>query len=109
MCVLGLYFFWCTVKPDLGRHSIIDKTKAIKPFGILMLVKSTAECSMGVFCITFDLHKVMISLENLFLIFSEWPLKTGFTVVLSYLSSFVIILLRKRELIALRYFVLAVM
>ena len=30
-----------------------DMTKAI---GILMQVKSTAECSMGAFCNTFDLH-----------------------------------------------------
>ena len=34
----------------------IDKTKVLKPCGILMQVKSTAECSMGAFCNTFDLH-----------------------------------------------------
>ena len=34
--------------------------------------KSIAECSLGAFCNTFNLHDVMY--------FFEWPLKTGFTV-----------------------------
>ena len=37
--------------------------------------------SLGAFCNTFDLHKVIIGLENQFLVFFERPLKTGFTVV----------------------------
>ena len=45
-----------TVKPVLSKHSKIDKTKVSKPCGILMQVKSTAECSMGAFFNTFDLH-----------------------------------------------------
>ena len=44
-----------TVKPDLG-HSIIDKTKVLKTDGSLMQVESIAECSLGAFCNTFDLH-----------------------------------------------------
>ena len=47
-----------------------------------MQVKSTAECSTGAFCNTFDLHSAIIGLENLFFFLSsfERPLKTGFTV-----------------------------
>ena len=37
--------------------------------GSLMQVKSIAECSLGLFCNTFDLHKVKIDLENHFLVF----------------------------------------
>ena len=47
-------------------HSKIDKTKVLKPCGTIMQVKSTAECSMGAFCNTFDLYYI---LENLFLVF----------------------------------------
>ena len=32
-----------TVKPDLGGHSKIDKTKVLKPCGSLMQVKSIAQ------------------------------------------------------------------
>ena len=47
-----------------------------------MQVKSIAECSLGAFCNTFDLHDAIIGLDiaNTFLSFVEWPLKTGFTV-----------------------------
>ena len=45
-----------TVKPDLSRHSIIDKTNVLKTDGSLMQVESIAECSLGAFCNTFDLH-----------------------------------------------------
>ena len=55
-----------TVKPVLSTHSEIDKTKAWRPFGILMQVKRTAEYSHGAFCSTFDLHKAITSLGNLF-------------------------------------------
>ena len=34
-----------------------------------MKVKSIAECSLGAFCNTFDLHLVIIGLENQFLVF----------------------------------------
>ena len=54
-----------TVKPVSG-HPKIDKTKVLKPCGSLMQVKSTAECSRGAFCNTFDLHSAIIGLENLF-------------------------------------------
>ena len=45
-----------TVKPDLSGYSKIDKTKVLKTDGSLMKVESIAECSLGVFCNTFDLH-----------------------------------------------------
>ena len=43
-----------TVKPVLSGHSKIDKMK------VLMKVESIAECSVGAFCNTFDLHKATI-------------------------------------------------
>ena len=47
-----------------------------------MKVKGIAECSLGAFCNTFDLHEAIICLEKQFLSSFKWPLKTGFTVVL---------------------------
>ena len=40
-----------TIKPVISGHSKIDKTN-----GSLMKVESIAECSLGAFCNTFDLH-----------------------------------------------------
>ena len=45
-----------TVKPVLSCHAQIDKTKVLKTNGSLMKVESIAECSLGAFCNTFDLH-----------------------------------------------------
>ena len=45
-----------------------------------MKVVSIAECSLGAFCNTFDLHEAIIDLEPKFFVFLEWSLKTGFTV-----------------------------
>ena len=45
-----------TVKPVLSGHSKIDKTQVFKTDGSLMQVESTAECSLGAFCNTFDPH-----------------------------------------------------
>ena len=45
-----------TVKPVLSGHSKIDKTKVLKTDDSLMQVKCIAECSLGAFCNTFDLH-----------------------------------------------------
>ena len=45
-----------TVKPVLSSQSKIDKTKVFKTNGSLMKVKSIAECSLGEFFNTFDLH-----------------------------------------------------
>ena len=39
--------------------------------GSLMKVKSNAECSLGAFCNTFDLHSAIIGLENHFLVFES--------------------------------------
>ena len=45
-----------TGKPVLSSHSKIDKAKILKTNGSLMKVESIAECSLGAFCNTFDLH-----------------------------------------------------
>ena len=45
-----------TVKPVLSDHSKIDKTKVLKTNGSLMKAESIAECSLGAFYNTFDLH-----------------------------------------------------
>ena len=45
-----------TVKPVLSRHSKIDKTKVLKTNCSLMKDESIAECSLGAFCNTFNLH-----------------------------------------------------
>ena len=57
----------CTVKPVLSGHSKIDKTKVLKTNGSLMKVECIAECSLGAFCNTFDLHEAIIGLGNQFL------------------------------------------
>ena len=44
-----------TGKPVSG-HLKLDKTKVLKAVGSLMKVESIAECSLGAFCNTFDLH-----------------------------------------------------
>ena len=50
------HFHIDTVKSVLSGHSKIDKTKVLKTNGSLMKVESIAECSLGAFCNTFDLH-----------------------------------------------------
>ena len=50
--------------------------------GSLMKVKSIAECSLGAFCNTFDLHTGIIGLKNIFGIFESGC----FTQVLLYHS-----------------------
>ena len=56
-------------KAVLSGHSKIDKTKIFKTNDSLMTVKSIAECSLGAFCNTFDLHEAIISLEKQLLVF----------------------------------------
>ena len=43
-------------KPVFSGHSKIDKIKVLKTNGSLMKVESIAECSLGAFCNSFDLH-----------------------------------------------------
>ena len=43
-------------KTCLNGNSKIDKKKVFKTNGSLMKVESIAECSLGAFCNTFDLH-----------------------------------------------------
>ena len=45
-----------TVKSVLSGYSKIDKTKVLMTNGCLLKVESIAECSLGAFCNTFDLH-----------------------------------------------------
>ena len=44
------------VKPVLSGHSKLNKIKVFMTNGSLMKVESIAECSVGAFCNTFDLH-----------------------------------------------------
>ena len=67
---MTVYCHKFTVKPVLRGHSQIDKTKFLMTNANLMKVKSIAECySLRAFCNTFDLHKVIIGLENQFSVF----------------------------------------
>ena len=56
-------------KSCLERNSKIDKIKILKTNGSLMKVESIAECSLGAFCNTFDLHEAIFGLENQFSVF----------------------------------------
>ena len=67
---VGAISFMDTVNFVLSGHPKIDKTKVLQTNGSLMQVKSIAECSLGAFCNTFDLHKTIIGLEYKFLVFS---------------------------------------
>ena len=88
----------------MSGHSKIDKTKVVKTDGSLIQVESIAECSLGAFCNTFDLHKVIIGHENQFwVVFFEWPLKTGFTVLLHLLLYNCINISLLQEKIRLKY------
>ena len=60
----------CTVKPVLSGHSKIDKAKILVTNGSLLKqkVKSIAECYLGAFCNTFDLHLAIIGIEIQFLV-----------------------------------------
>ena len=59
-----------TVKPVLSGHLKIDKTKVLMENGSLIKFHSIAECApLGAFCNTFDLHQVIIGIENQFLVF----------------------------------------
>ena len=53
--VIGKSFSY-TVKPVLNGHLKIDKTKVLKANGRFMKVQGIAECSLGAFSNTFDLH-----------------------------------------------------
>ena len=56
-------------KTLLSSISKIDKIKVLKANGSSIKVKSIAECSLGAFCNTFDLHYAIICIENQFLVF----------------------------------------
>ena len=45
-----------TVKPVFSGHSKIDEIKDLKTDESLRKVESIAECSLGAFCKTFELH-----------------------------------------------------
>ena len=45
-----------TVIPVLSGNSKTDKTNILNTNGSLMKIESIAECSLGAFCNTFDLH-----------------------------------------------------
>ena len=54
--ISNVFYFVYMVKPVLGGHSKIDKTKVLKTNGSLMKVGSIAESSLRAFCNTFELH-----------------------------------------------------
>ena len=62
-----------TVKPVLSSDLKIDKTKAWKPFGVLMQVKSILQYFWPAL-------SDYLSWKPIFPPSFEWPLKTGFTV-----------------------------
>ena len=49
--------------------------KSPKTNGSLMKVESIAECSLGAFCNTFDLHKALMDLEKQFSVFLSGRLR----------------------------------
>ena len=51
-----VYTISTKVNSALSGHSNIDKSKVLKTVCCLMQVKSIAECSLGAFYNTFDLH-----------------------------------------------------
>ena len=55
------------VKPGQNGHSKIYKTKVVKTNGRKMKVERIAQCSLGTFCNSFDLHYVIIGLEKQYL------------------------------------------
>ena len=63
-------------------------TKGVKTNERLMQVESIAECSLGAFCNTFDLHYAIIGLDKTKknLSFVEWPLKTVLLMQLSLMG-----------------------
>ena len=50
-----IYLALYTVKPESG-HSKLDKTKVLNTNSSLIKVERIAECSLGAFCNTLDLH-----------------------------------------------------
>ena len=73
----SFHFFFATqgggeqnaVKPVLSGHSKRSPKLFFKADYRSMQVKSVAECSLGAFCNTFDLHSATIFLEDLRFVF----------------------------------------
>ena len=82
-----------TVKPVLSGHSKIDKTKILMTNGSFMKVGSIAECSHWGIHTQLPLEHSAILLicinlplrDNQSCLLFAWRLKTGFTVVLTFL------------------------
>ena len=74
-------FFSDTVKPVLGGHFKIDKTKVLMENGSLMKVESIAECSpwsiLQYFWPTLSDNWYW---KPIFGVLFWWPLKTGFSI-----------------------------
>ena len=78
-----MLFWGYTVKPVLSGHLKIDKTNVLMENGSLMEVESIAECSP--WSILQYFWPALSDNRYGKLIFGvrfEWPLKTGFTVIL---------------------------
>ena len=68
-------------KTCLKRPLKNSLNKGLKTNSALMQVKSIAECFLGTFCNSFDLHQAINGLGNQFWSPFERPLKKGFTVL----------------------------
>ena len=113
MRFLYFIFSWCCTvkvsKPILSGHSKLDETMVLKTNGSLMKVESIAECSLGAFCNTFDLHLAIIRLENHFLVFLSGCLRqvllyvpVRLCIVTVYLCTCYVILFLDNKLIIMR-------
>ena len=80
--------YFVTVKPVLSCHSKINKTKILMINGSLLKVESIAECSpwsiLQYFWPALSDNPSWIQTFDLSI---EWPLKTGFTVLITFLSN----------------------
>ena len=72
-----------TVKPVWSGHLKMDKTKILKKNGILMQVKSTAECSMEHSAVFSTFIKLPVVIKIFVLSIFEWLFCTDFTVHIS--------------------------
>ena len=83
--IIWIYSKTCLKRPLSKRPNLVFKTDYR-----LMQVKSIAECSKGSILQSFGPSlSYHLALRPLFCLFFEWPLKTGFTIILKlFLSLF---------------------
>ena len=72
--------FIVTANPVLSGHSKIDITMVVKPCGNLMQVKRSANAPREHSALLLTCIKRLLVLKPQFFVFSEWLLKTDFTI-----------------------------